>query len=304
MKKIETVAVLGAGALGLMYMEALQDAGLDAYFLAGEERCNRISESSYTINGKEVRFRACDPRKEELKPDMILLAVKNYHMDEAVALMRPVVTPGAVLISVLNGISSEGVLEEAFPEAEVLYAVALGMDAVKEGTDLSFSSRGKIVMGSKDNSMTGALQRTAALLGQTSLAYHIPKDIHNALWFKLMINIGINQVSAVTGAPYGLFQNDRELRTLMDGAMLETIAVAKAEGVALTEKDLETWYGILDGLGPEGKTSMLQDIEAGRKTEVNSFAGELIRRAAKHGIPVPVNEALCTIIKTKEKVSA
>jgi 2-dehydropantoate 2-reductase len=151
--------------------------------------------------------------------------------------------------------------------------------------------------------MTAALQRTAALLEQASLAYHIPEDIHKALWYKLMINIGMNQVSAVTGAPYGLFQKDKELRSLMNAAMRETIVVARAEGVDLTEKDLETWYTVLDSLGPEGKTSMLQDIEAQRKTEVDSFAGEIIRRAARHGLSVPVNETLKAIICTKEKLS-
>lgn len=304
MKKIESVAVLGAGALGLMYMEALGLAGIEAYFLAGEARSGRINSQRYTINGKELSFRARDPEKEDLKPDLILLAVKNYHMGEAVRLMRPAVNPGTILVSVLNGISSEEILEKAFPQADVLYAAALGMDAVKEGHILNFTARGKILLGSRDNAMTEALQRTAALLDQAALTYHIPEDIHKALWYKLMINIGMNQVSAVTGARYGLFQKDKELRSLMNSAMAETIAVARAEGVNLKETDLEAWYAVLEGLGPEGKTSMLQDIEAQRKTEVDSFAGEIIRRAARHGISVPVNETLKAIISTKEKISS
>ncbi len=303
MKKIETVAVLGAGALGLMYMEAFRIAGIEAYFLAGDVRCDRINSENFVINGKEMRFKARNPEKEKLRPDLILLAVKNYHMNEAVDLMRPAVTPGTILISVLNGISSEGILEEAFPEADVLYAAALGMDAVKERHILNFSVRGKLLVGSKGNTMTPALQRTTALLDQSSLTYHIPEDIHKALWYKLMINIGMNQVSAVTGANYGLFQTDDELKSLMKSAMKETIRVARAEAVNLTETDLEAWDAVLNSLGPEGKTSMLQDMEAGRKTEVDSFAGELIRRAVKHGLTVPVNETLLTIIKTKEKIT-
>ena len=285
-----------------MYMEALRDAGIKAFFLAGDVRSEKINSQDFIINGKKLRFQAHNPKREELKPDLILVAVKNYHMEEAVALMRPAVNPGTILISVLNGISSEGILEEAFPEAEVLYAAALGMDAVKEGQSLSFSTRGKILLGNKENTMSPALQRTAALLDSSSLTHLIPEDIHKSLWYKLMINIGMNQVSAVTGANYGLFQNNDQLKSLMESAMRETITVAKAEGIHLSEKDIEAWSTVLNGLGPEGKTSMLQDMEAGRKTEVDSFAGELIRRAAKHGLSVPVNETLYTIIKTREKI--
>ena len=99
-----------------------------------------------------------------------------------------------------------------------------------------------------------------------------------------MINIGVNQISAVTGAYYGRFQQDLELRNLMDKAMKETILVARSSGVDLDNSDLQRWYPVLNSLGPEGKTSMLQDMEAGRQTEVESFAGELIRRASTLGL--------------------
>jgi 2-dehydropantoate 2-reductase len=87
----------------------------------------------------------------------------------------------------------------------------------------------------------------------------------------------------------------------MDKLMQETIAVAAAEGVKLTERDLEEWYRLIPTLSPEGKTSMLQDIEAGRKTEVEIFAGKVVALGARHGIPTPVNEGILQIIHVLEQ---
>ena len=117
-----------------------------------------------------------------------------------------------------------------------------------------------------------------------------------------MINIGVNQVSAVTGARYGIFHTDRGIQLLMEAAMSETISVAGAMGIDLRDSDIPEWYNILYKLGAEGKTSMLQDIEAERKTEADFFSGKLIELADKHSVRVPVNETLYRIIKAKELI--
>ena len=303
MKEIQSVAVLGAGALGMMYMESLQaKMGKTAFFLAGADRLSSIGESEFTINGTPVRFSARNPLEESCSPDLILVAVKNHHLKESLPLLKAAAGPGTIVLSVLNGISSEGILEETLPESTVIYALALGMDAVRIGRDLTFTTRGRIMMNSKSNSPTEELGRTEKFLTRCGIDSIIPEDIHRELWYKWMINIGVNQVSAVTGADYGMFQKAPLLRELMDKAMKETILVAAAEGVDLKEEDIDRWHTLLQTLGPRGKTSMLQDMEAGRKTEVDSFAGDLIRKAKQQGIPVPVNETLYGIIKTKEAV--
>lgn len=303
MADIQTVGIIGAGALGLLYLESIEKhLGDQAVFLAPEERCSSIRNKSFSINGERYGFNALCPLKKKVQLDLIIVAVKNYHIPEIIPLLQASAGTQTIVISVLNGISSEALLEEACPEANVLYAAALGMDAVKEGDTLNYTGRGKIIIGSRENKMTEALSRVSSFFKSCSIDFMIPDDIHRELWYKWMINIGVNQLSAVTGSPYKVFQTDPLLRQLMDKAMLETITVARAEGVDLREEDLERWYKILKTLGPEGKTSMLQDMEAGRKTEVDSFAGELIKRAAGLGIEVPVNETLFSIIKTKEKL--
>jgi 2-dehydropantoate 2-reductase len=120
------------------------------------------------------------------------------------------------------------------------------------------------------------------------------------MWWKFMINVGINQASAVLRSPYGVFQSSPDALALMKTLMQEVIAVAQKNSVGLTLKDLDDWCTILNTLSPDGKTSMLQDIEAGRKTEVEIFAGKVVSMGEKFQIPTPVNETVLRIIKVIE----
>jgi 2-dehydropantoate 2-reductase len=121
------------------------------------------------------------------------------------------------------------------------------------------------------------------------------------LWWKFMINVGINQASAALRSTYGLFQTSREAKDLMESAMREVAAIARGLGIDLTEEDILKWNRVLSGLSPGGKTSMLQDVEAGRKTEVEMFAGKVMELGRRHNIPTPVNEKLYRLIKGMEQ---
>lgn len=306
MNKIKSAAIIGAGALGLLYAEPIrQKLGEKCYFLSDGSRYERIKDGYFTTNGKSEQFNvvSVDALTDGLleKPDFILVAVKNNHLKDITTLLDAAVSDGAIIISVLNGIDNESFLQDHCPQASVISTVAIGMDAVKVKRDVSFTARGKLLIGSADNDKNNpALKRLSSFLDYCEIEYDVPADIQRSLWWKLMINIGMNQVSAVTGANYGVFQTDRNTQLLMEAAMQETIDVAKAAGVDLRDDDISNWYPILNTLGADKKTSMLQDIEAGRKTEVQWFSGRLIEIADQYGIDVPVNRILFHIIKSKE----
>jgi len=116
-----------------------------------------------------------------------------------------------------------------------------------------------------------------------------------------MVNAGINQASAVMGAPYGVFQSSQDAQGLMEALMREVIELAKVVGVHLKDQDLDQWYGFLNSLSPQGKSSMLQDIETGRKTEVEIFSGKIVELSSVHGVPTPVNRTVMQIIKVLEQ---
>ena len=118
-----------------------------------------------------------------------------------------------------------------------------------------------------------------------------------------MMNVGINEVTAILRRPYCILKSATrvpEAAELFEAAMREVIALARAEGIFLGDADIAEIYRTIDALADEGKTSMCQDVEAGRKTEVELFSGTVLELAARHGIPAPVNALLWKMLKAIE----
>ena len=114
------------------------------------------------------------------------------------------------------------------------------------------------------------------------------------------MNVGTNQVSAILGANYGQFQQKEAVRNMALAAMAEVVAVAEAAGVDLHAADVAAAGDSVNKWSAEGKCSMLQDVEANRLTEVESFSGKLVELGKKYGVPTPINETLYALIRAKE----
>ncbi|NLK65564.1 MAG: 2-dehydropantoate 2-reductase, partial [Tissierellia bacterium] len=125
-------------------------------------------------------------------------------------------------------------------------------------------------------------------------------DMMRAYWKKFMLNVGFNQVTAVTRAPYGKVTNIETSLTLFKEAMNEVLTIAKAMNIDLREEDIDEFVALMDHFAPNSKTSMLQDVEAKRKTEVDYFGGTVVEFGKKLNIPTPVNHVLYCIIKSIE----
>ena len=216
--------------------------------------------------------------------------------------LKNLVGPETTILSVMNGLDSEQTLGSIYGMDKVLYTIAIGIDAVREGNQITFSRPGKLYFGEASNTpISPRVHRVEAILDRAGIAHETPPDMIRMLWWKFMINVGVNQASAVMRAPYGAFQSIPQAQALSADLMREVLALARAEGVNLVEQDMDDWYRFLSTLSPQGKTSMLQDIEAGRKTEVEMFGGKVVELGHIHGIPTPVNETVLRIIQVLER---
>lgn len=286
---MENIAILGAGALGVMYGSRIeQTLGKDRlYFIVDEKRKARYDAQGHTANGQTCGFRYL--AQGDGYADLLLIAVKFGGLGQALETAAPFAGPDTVIMSVLNGIDSEEIIKRSFGE-RVLYCVVHGMDATKDGSHVRFSRMGTMVFGEKDNSRSPRVTAVADLLKRAGIEYRIADDIMHSMWSKLMLNTGVNQAAAVHRAAYGDFQQPGKPREDMLAAMAEARQVAAAEGIALTDADVQGWLEVIDGLSARGMTSMLQDVLAGRPTEVELFSGTICRRGRQHGINTPVND--------------
>ena len=303
MSSLNSVSVIGAGAMGAIYVSILSDMSASSVsIIARGKRYDRLKEEGFVVNGKHYDVPVVRPEDTASPADLIIVAVKNHHLREAIRDMAPRVGDSTIIISVMNGIDSEEQIGAAFGMDKLLYAVAVGIDALRDSTSVIYTTQGKLFFGEADNRiLTDRVKRVQELFDRAGIVYETPEDMIRILWWKFMINVGINQTSAILRAPYGIFQTLREARELMDSAMREVTAVATAAQIDITDEDIKIWYGFLSQLSPEGKTSMLQDVEAKRKTEVEMFAGKMMELGNRYGISTPVNETLYRIIKVIEQ---
>ena len=297
--KINNILFAGAGALGALYSHKMADSGKNILFLADGERKQRLEKNGLIVNGRKYPVK-CTGKNSSFKADLLIVAVKYYNLDEVCADLSPYITEDTAVISVMNGIDTEEILKEKLPSDNIFLTMVLGMDAERDGNRISFSNEGKLVFGPWSGKSGDYIKEIQDFFTGCSIVWESPENMPYHIWFKFMINTGVNQVSALLGADYRIMQQDSHARWLMDESMKEVIKVAQAEKIPLSESDLEKWYKVLDSLDPGKRTSMCQDILAGRKTEVDMFAGKLIKLAEKHSIDVPLNRVLFNMIKVKE----
>ncbi len=303
MKSIERVGVLGAGALGSMYAAMFDSAAsAEVFFIAEGERRERLEREGVVVNGAAHRIPVMDAGTQPV--DLLIVALKHHHLRDALQLAPPFVGKDTLVISVMNGLRSEEIIGTVVNPEQVLPCVALGMDAVRDGNTVSYSTPGRLYVGEPTNDEpTPRVRRVQEALSAAGVPYETPPDMLRIMWWKFMINVGMNQSSAVLRQPYGVFQNSADAKALMDALMREVVALARPAEVDLSEQDIVEWYAVLNSLSPEGKTSMLQDIEAGRKTEVEVFAGDVVDMGRRYAVPTPVNETFLRLITVMEEVA-
>jgi 2-dehydropantoate 2-reductase len=302
MSSIERISLIGTGAMGSFYASKLFDMDQNCISLSADgERYARLKKRGFFVNNRHYGLPVIRPDDEDPPSDLVIVAVKHHHLIKAISDIRNRIGEKTAILSVMNGIDSEEQLGAAYGIEKVLYAVAVGIDAVREDNRLTYTTQGRLFFGeAKNHVISQRVEEVQSLFDRAAIAYETPVDMIRVLWWKFMINVGINQASAVLRAPYSAFQTSQEARDLMESAMKEVMAIAREAKVDLSEKDIENWYSVLSGLSPEGKTSMLQDVEARRKTEVEMLAGKVIELGKIYDIPTPVNKKILGSIKEIE----
>jgi len=304
MKEIKRISIIGLGAIGGAYASRLYEVNPDIMVIADKERIERYSKQGFLINNKKYNFNYISPDKEVEPADLIIVAVKYNQLDQAIMDMKNHVGKETIILSLMNGIDSEEKIAEVYGYERILYGMCVAIDAQREGCNISYTNIGKIFFGDKENyELTPRVKRLKDLFHKANIPYVIPENMLKSLWWKFMINVGINQVSAVLRAPYRVFQEINEARELMVSTMMEVIILSKKLGINLEEKDIDEFILLMMTLDPNGKTSMHQDIDAGRKTEVEMLSGVVCKLGAKYGVSTPLNDSLYKMIKTIEKIN-
>lgn len=288
---------------GAVYANIFHRAGIATRLVAKGERFNRLQRDGVYINDVCYHVPVIDAAQADpdFTADLVIVATKYHHLGTALPDLAGLIHADTIFISLLNGLTSEAIIGQMYGAENVLLSIAMNLDARREDNKIFHSRPPLLIFGKADNhGPDPAVQAVQEILDKAGISHQTPVDMQRSVWWKFMVNVGMNQSSAVTGATYGRYKTEPALRWLKETLMREVIAVAQAEGVDLRDEDATSFYETLDIIAEDGKTSMLQDIEASRKTEVDMFAPVVIELGEKHNIPTPVNQTILSVIRSLE----
>ena len=305
--KIRSVALIGAGAVGSFIAYALAGKdGVDFCVVADGARKERLEREGIAVNNKKeivtLRPRVCTP--EEAKgADLLLVAVKYTALDSVLEDIRTICSPDTVVLSLLNGIDSEEKIAEVIDPAQIVYSlmrVSSERRKNEEGRDVvTFDPTIKwgVYLGEKGSPVKSArIEAIEDLFAGTTCSVYFMENILQDQWAKYASNICYNLPQAVLGVPFKAYFDSAHVQFLRDRLLKEVTRVGAAMGIEVPGPSL-SWDSCL----PTARFSTLQDLDAGRHTEIEMFAGVLMRKAAEVGVEVPYATFAYHAIKALEE---
>lgn len=290
------ITVFGSGAVGGYFGGRLAQAGEEVVFIARGAHLQALRSDGLRVDSPKGDFlvqpaQATDDPAQVGAVDAVLVGVKAWQVPQAAQAMRPLLGPDTCVVPLQNGVEAPAQLAAALGERHVLGGLCSIISLVAgPGHIRHVGGEPYIAFGEMDNRPSSRAERLRQAFAQASgLTVEIPPDIHAALWKKFLFIAAFSGVGAVARAPAGILRSVPETRGLLQEAMQEVWAVARARGVALPEDLVEKTMAFVDGLPPEGTASMQRDIIEGRPSELAAQNGAVVRLGAEAGMATPVH---------------
>ncbi len=304
--KIKTVAVIGAGAVGSYVIWGLSDKlGADLWVIAEGERAERLKKG-LVINGRHFDLNVRTPEQAK-GVDLIVTSVKYDALDSAIESAARAADDHTIVMSLMNGIDSEERLGGRVGMEHIVYSVIkIASHHTADGFEFN-PPAGKlgIYYGPNDDlpstdllDQASSVQALTQLFEDTPVCTHLTGDIMNALWSKFAMNVSENLPQAIVGCGMGGYSDSRHVDFLRTKLREEVFALAKVKGIELDAAGCTTRNGAFKD---DVRFSTLQDLDAGRHTEVDMLAGQAIRLGREYGIPTPCNEVVYHLVKALEE---
>lgn len=299
---LKNVLFLGLGAVGASIASQFADANYPISVLCDITRKERYKQNGFIINNKRYDFSYYTPDEYHLPVDLIIIAVKYNNLRDAIKQLKGLVGEKTIIMSLLNGIDSEEIIAEYLKNNNIVPSFIYKIDATKTNNVVTHFSKGIIVFGEKTGNISININLIKEIFDRAVINYEVSDHIVKRMWWKYMANIGLNQTTAVLRAPYEVMQKLSYAQELARLSMEEVVLISKVMEISLSEKDIDGVMEMLRQLHPDGKSSMLQDVEAKRKTEVEMFSGKLCQLGEKYHVSTPINRMFYNLIKSIENM--
>ena len=298
---IKSVAVLGAGAVGSYVIWGLSEKkDIRLGVIASGERAKRLKNKGCKINDTVYHPEVWTP-EEAHGVDFLIVSLKYGALPGALDNITAVTGENTVIMSLMNGVDSEEIIAEKVGAEHLLHAV-IKVASHKENDGYVFNPEATLGIIFGEVSAPYDSERVQAVLdlfSGTGLHYRATDCILEEIWSKFRLNVCNNLPQAILGAGVGCYRDSVHMKAISDGLRAELIAIAEAKGIDISKADVSSGRG--SAVPPTARYSTLQDLDAGRHTEIDMFSGALIRMGKELGIPTPYNEFTYHMIKALEE---
>ncbi|MFA4984347.1 MAG: 2-dehydropantoate 2-reductase [Candidatus Omnitrophota bacterium] len=307
------VVIVGPGAMGCLlgsFLAKLYGASGgpdDKLWLLEKsgERAARLIQSGIEIDGVcgswRSRIKVTASPAEIGRADLVIICVKAYHTRDAVTQARVLVDESTRVLTMQNGIGNIEIISELVGQDKVIGGITSHGATLLGHGRIRHAGKGETVIGRLDGKIPVELRQIRELFNKAGIQTRISRDIKGLLWSKLIVNVGINALSAVTRLNNGRLLEFETTRRVMREAVTEAIRIAKRKRIKLIYDDpLAKVETVCEATG-ENISSMLQDILNKKRTEIDFINGVIVRQAQELGVAVPVNSVLVDLVKTLEQ---
>jgi 2-dehydropantoate 2-reductase len=303
------IGVVGAGGVGGYYGALLASAGAEVGLIARGDHLAAIRKRGLQVRADDgdfaVRVAASDDPAEIGPCDTVIFSVKSYDTGEAAALLGPLLRPETGVLSLQNGVDNEEKIAARIGAEHVLGGVSFILAHIAEpGVVEQVGSVRRVVFGELDGSRSERVTRLLAEFRKAEIDTDLADNIRVVLWDKFAYLCALAGLTAVTRLPIDMLLAVPETRNLFREAVREVALVARAEGVELAEDIVDQKTTFTEALGPDSFSSLHHDLVTGHRLELDALHGELTRRAARQGIPVPVSEMIYSLLRPWELARA
>lgn len=298
------ICVLGAGALGSSIGGLLTEAGLDVYLVdKRKEHVDAMVRKGLRLqeqdNERVIRVQATDNVHTLGSIDLMIVLVKSHFTEEAIHSAKSVIGKDTIVLSLQNGLGNEEIIAQVVGKDHVLGGVTYAGGVLLAPAQVLVGRKGKLTyIGELDGKKTTRETEVSQLLNSAGIQTVVSDNIYEKIWSKLLVNVAVSPLSAITGLPHAGMAKVGEIVSCAMAAVAEAVEVARASGVILPPEDpSQIWKLATEGLPTDHKSSMLQDVEKGTRTEIDFINGAIVKWGEKYGVPTPVNKTLVAGVK-------
>jgi len=296
------IAVVGAGAMGSLFGGLLAESGADVWLLdIWTEHVKAVNENGLNIE-REGKFRSVsvkattDPNRIEIS-DLAIIFVKSTNTSQAAKTAKFLMDDSSLILTLQNGMGNADTIAEVIEPTRIIAgttshgATMLGPGSIRHA-GIGPTTIGMWADGGKDKVLY-----IAKFLTEAGIKTEAVDDIQSVIWNKLLVNVGINAITALTGIKNGQLLDLSATQNISRAAVEEAMELARAQGIHIREDSVEYVFEIAKATSPN-RSSMDQDVDNKRLTEIEAINGFVVREASKIGLKVPVNKTLTALIET------